>query len=550
MPLEPGATIGDYTIIALLGAGGMGQVYKVQNLLSNRIEAMKVLVPDLRSQSELAERFLREMQMHASLTHPNIAAMHTAMRLDNQLVMLMEFVEGTTLEDRLREGNLALDESMDYARQMLSALAYAHKQGVVHRDVKPANVMVTPDGIIKLMDFGLAAGVADKRLTRAGTIVGSLYYMSPEQVRGETCSPQTDIYSAGLTLYEMLTGVRGIRGETEFALMNAQLTELPETPTHLNPAIPASLSAIVLRSVAKNPADRFGSASAFRDALEVTGKPPGASADLDATRVVTPPAALVPVATPPPPSVAEPAPIPPPPAAPKSRTLIVALVIVVLLVAGVVAYRSLAVSPSTPPPATTVAVATPAAAIPATPEPTTSPAPEPEKAVEHPEKAAIAKETPPPSPAKATPAPAPATPAPATVAAPEPTPPAEEADQPEPAIAPARREAARREVAAVLSQLDAAYATKDFNKLAALWPGGTPDERGRWVVFYGQFRSVAFTMRLLGDPTTLGSEAVIRYHFERTRNKGPAERILIVHMSRTAGGWVITRINFTPIGAK
>jgi eukaryotic-like serine/threonine-protein kinase len=139
MPLEPGATVGDYKIIALLGAGGMGQVYKVQNLLSNRIEAMKVLVADLRSQSELAERFLREMQVHASLVHPNLASMHTAMRLDNQLVMLMEFVEGTTLEDRLREGNLAADESMDYARQMLSALAYAHKQGVIHRDIKPGH---------------------------------------------------------------------------------------------------------------------------------------------------------------------------------------------------------------------------------------------------------------------------------------------------------------------------------------------------------------------------------------------------------------------------
>jgi eukaryotic-like serine/threonine-protein kinase len=268
VPLEAGSTIGDYKILASLGAGGMGRVYKVQNLITNRTEAIKVLLPDLTEQPGLAERFVREIQVQARLVHPNITALHTALRLDNQLVMVMEMVEGETLERKLRAGRLPVDVCAGYARQILGALAYAHEREVIHRDIKPSNVMVAPDGTAKLMDFGLAAAVGtDKRLTKTGAVLGSLYYMPPEQVKGEPPTERSDIYSFGLTLYEMLTGVRAIQGDSEYAIMTAHLMSAPHPPSKLQPDIPANLSEVVMRSIAKDPGKRIHSAAAFLTAL-------------------------------------------------------------------------------------------------------------------------------------------------------------------------------------------------------------------------------------------------------------------------------------------
>src|SRR4051812_25436144 len=176
MNFEVGSTVGDYQIAAILGAGGMGKVYKVRNLISDRVEAMKVLLPDLVTEPELADRFLREIKVQASLEHPNIAALHTAVRVENQLLMLMEYVEGTTLEQKLKDGPLPVGAAVDYIRQVLSALEYAHQHGVIHHDLKPANMMLTPSGVVKLMDFGIAKASTDRRLTMTGTTVGSLYY--------------------------------------------------------------------------------------------------------------------------------------------------------------------------------------------------------------------------------------------------------------------------------------------------------------------------------------------------------------------------------------
>src|SRR5580692_5130580 len=136
MNLQIGSTIGDYQIVGILGAGGMGKVYKVRNVISDRLEAMKVLLPDLVAQPELADRFLREIKVQASLEHPNIASLHTAVRVENQLLMLMEFVDGVTLEQRLKDGPLSVSQAVDYISQALSALEFAHQHGVVHRDIK------------------------------------------------------------------------------------------------------------------------------------------------------------------------------------------------------------------------------------------------------------------------------------------------------------------------------------------------------------------------------------------------------------------------------
>jgi len=179
-----GQHIGDYEILSILGAGGMGKVYKVRNVISDRIEAMKILLPDLHSNQSLADRFLREIRLLATLNHPNIAALRTALTHENQLVMIMEFVEGETLSNRIARAPISTFEAVNYADQVLSALSYAHKQNIIHRDIKPANMMLTPQGIVKLMDFGIARSSTDGTLTSTGTTLGSLNYMPPEQVRG------------------------------------------------------------------------------------------------------------------------------------------------------------------------------------------------------------------------------------------------------------------------------------------------------------------------------------------------------------------------------
>ena len=165
--------IGDYEILNELGSGGMGRVFRVRNVLSDRIEAMKVLLPDLIGREDLAARFLREIKVLAALNHPNIAALRTALTIDNQLVMIMEYVEGHSLAARLQQGPIAVGDALTYLDQALDALAYAHGQGVVHRDIKPANIMLTPQGIVKLTDFGIARAANDQTLTVAGSTTGS-----------------------------------------------------------------------------------------------------------------------------------------------------------------------------------------------------------------------------------------------------------------------------------------------------------------------------------------------------------------------------------------
>jgi outer membrane biosynthesis protein TonB len=268
MSFEIGQTFGDYEVIDVLGAGGMGKVYKVRNIISHRVEAAKVLLPNLESDPDLADRFLREIRVHASLDHPNIAGLHTALRIGNQILMVMEYVEGKTLAAILHEGRVPLKDGIEYIRQVLSALAYAHSHGVIHRDIKPANMMLTPEGTVKLMDFGIAKAAADRRLTQTGRTVGSLYYMSPEQINGATeLDGRSDLYSVGVSLYEIVTGKRPFEGDSDYSVMAAHLQMTPVPPIELDPALPPALNEIVLMSIAKDPAQRFQSADAFRTAL-------------------------------------------------------------------------------------------------------------------------------------------------------------------------------------------------------------------------------------------------------------------------------------------
>ncbi|MGC8793875.1 MAG: protein kinase domain-containing protein [Bryobacteraceae bacterium] len=347
MSFQIGDRVGDYEIVGVLGTGGMGKVYKVRNVISERLEAMKVLLPNLEGDPALADRFLREIKVLATLDHPNIASLHTAFRSGNQLVMVMELVEGVSLDERLKQGPIPMGEAINYFCQALDALDYAHSKGIVHRDIKPANIMVTPQGVVKLMDFGIAKPAGDRQLTRTGTTLGSLYYMSPEQVTGGALDPRSDIYSMGVALYEVLTGTRPFKGDSEFSIMAAHLEGQVVPPVQVNPLLGPLINDIIMTAIAKDPAKRFQSAKAFRNALEQAGQSLGAAAaPLTATSTVegapqaaataapphSPPAfqtapppqpATSPVApsTPPPPVM----PTPPPSAAPSHRGLYMAL---------------------------------------------------------------------------------------------------------------------------------------------------------------------------------------------------------------------------------
>jgi serine/threonine-protein kinase len=312
-----GQHVGDYEILSILGMGGMGKVYKVRNIISDRVEAMKILLPDLTSNQSLADRFLREIRLLATLNHPNIAALRTALTYENQLAMIMEFVEGETLSNRAARAPLSTADAVNYADQVLSALSYAHKQNIIHRDIKPANMMLTPQGVVKLMDFGIARSATDGSLTSTGTTLGSLNYMPPEQVRGEAADARSDIYSFGVSLYEMLTGKLPFKSDSQYSLMTAHLNETPPEPITLRGDLPTGLNQIIMMAIAKDPANRFQSADAFRAALssvEVsqlpvsnttsvtpTPKPSGATTLVDTPhtpRVATTPAPRTPAPTP------------------------------------------------------------------------------------------------------------------------------------------------------------------------------------------------------------------------------------------------------------
>jgi len=355
---DPNRRIGDYEVLGVLGAGGMGKVFKVRNVISDRVEAMKVLLPDLAGRQELADRFLREIKLLASLDHPNIAQLRTALTLSNRLVMVMEYVEGTTLAARLEQGPIPAAEAVGYMKQVLGALAYAHGRNVIHRDIKPANMMLTPTGTVKLMDFGIARASGDASMTVTGTTLGSLYYMSPEQVKGSAVDARSDLYSLGVSLYEMVTGQTPFKASSDYSIMTAQLQERPKPPSELQPGLPPQLNGIILHAMAKEPADRFQNAEEFAQALDGLGLI--VSAPVPVAAAVAQPLTPVPM-TAPPTTATMPAPVsatmsmpaPPPPTqampapsvmdlSPKPHkgrglymTLGAAVVLIVLVLAGI-----------------------------------------------------------------------------------------------------------------------------------------------------------------------------------------------------------------------
>ena len=267
--IDIGSQVGDYEVLEKLGTGGAGRVYKVRHRITGRIEALKVLLPG-RSLDEVSrERFLREVRVQANLAHANIASVLTAFESEDGLVSVMEFVEGESLGEYLEHNRLDREEQLNYARQALSALAYAHSRGVIHRDIKPENLLIGPAKTLKITDFGLAKTVTDITLTSTGTPMGSVFYISPEQITAAVpVDHRADIYSLGAVLYQLTTGRRPFRGSQAYELMRAHLEQQPVPPSEVDPSIPAGLSQAILKALAKDPKDRFASAEEFSLALQ------------------------------------------------------------------------------------------------------------------------------------------------------------------------------------------------------------------------------------------------------------------------------------------
>jgi serine/threonine-protein kinase len=278
MRFQPGDTVGPYRVTGYIGEGAMGVVYQVVNSVTGRLEAMKILGDSFANDLEQAQRFLREIQLQAKLDHPNIAQVRTAFCEGSTIVLVMELVDGESLSAIIRRGPLSVAGAIRIAEQVLNALIMAHHHGVVHRDVKPANILVDRNGVAKLTDFGLAKQCGEPGQTAQGLAVGTVYYMAPEQVRGLAVTDwRADLYAAGIVLYEMFTGRRPFEGADQYSIMRAHVELAPPPVSHWAPHLPKEFDALLDRALQKDPANRFQSASGFLAALQelpLTSAPP------------------------------------------------------------------------------------------------------------------------------------------------------------------------------------------------------------------------------------------------------------------------------------
>src|SRR5271169_2191698 len=274
MALTSGTKLGPYEILSPLGAGGMGEVYRARDPRLDREVAIKVLPASLSSDASLKQRLEREAKAISKLSHPHICTLHDIGHQNGVDFLVMEYLEGETLEQRLIKGPLPPEQTLRYAAQIADALAKAHKLGITHRDLKPANVMLTKSGA-KLMDFGLAkqSGPAplaaaltemtleQAKLTSVGTIVGTFQYMAPEQLEGKEADARTDIFGLGEVIYEMATGKPAFSGKSRASLIAAILTAEPQPMTQVQPMTPVALERVVKKCLAKDPDERWQSAS-------------------------------------------------------------------------------------------------------------------------------------------------------------------------------------------------------------------------------------------------------------------------------------------------
>ncbi|HSE00226.1 MAG TPA: serine/threonine-protein kinase [Burkholderiales bacterium] len=278
MSKAPLKRLGRYRLLAELGRGAMGIVYRAQDPSLNRTVAVKsiILMDDPTTRSDYEARFLQEAKAAGGLNHPNLVTIHDVGREGDVAYMAMELLEGTELRALMARGRVPLPFALDVLAQAADGLAHAHEHGVVHRDIKPGNIMVVHDRIAKIMDFGIARVRASDVKTQTGAILGSPRYMSPEQVTGQPADLRSDIFSLGVVLYELVTGEPPFTAPTVTQLMHQVATATPRPPSATNPAVPAMLDLIVARALQKLPAERYQSAAEFASDLrsclaELTG---------------------------------------------------------------------------------------------------------------------------------------------------------------------------------------------------------------------------------------------------------------------------------------
>ncbi|HEX6208512.1 MAG TPA: Stk1 family PASTA domain-containing Ser/Thr kinase, partial [Actinomycetota bacterium] len=260
---------GRYQILARVAAGGMGEVFRAHDPVLNREVALKMLHPTLAGDTDFIDRFRREARSAAKLSHPNIVAVHDWGQAGETYFMVMEYIRGPNLRTVLADGvPLQPAQAAEVLSQVLAALGHAHEHGIVHRDVKPENILITKQGVVKVADFGLARALAESRVTHApGTVTGTVQYLAPEQIQGEPADPRTDLYAAGVVLYELLVGRVPFTGETSVAIAYRHLQDPMPVPSSANPMVPTSLDEVVAHATEKDRERRVESAERMRKEL-------------------------------------------------------------------------------------------------------------------------------------------------------------------------------------------------------------------------------------------------------------------------------------------
>jgi len=251
---------GRYKVVRKLGAGGMANVYLAEDQELGRRVAIKILNERHANDDQFVERFRREAKNAAALSHPNIVSIYDRGEAEGTYYIAMEYLDGRSLKELiLSRGPAPLNVTIEYVRQILSALRFAHRHGIVHRDIKPHNVLVDAEGRVKVTDFGIARAGASE-MTEAGSIVGTAQYLSPEQARGTAVDQRSDLYSLGIVFYELLTGTLPFNGDTPVEIAMKHLSQTPQPPSQLRPELPHDLDLVVTRALAKDPDDRYQTA--------------------------------------------------------------------------------------------------------------------------------------------------------------------------------------------------------------------------------------------------------------------------------------------------
>lgn len=264
-----GNLIAEYEIIEKIGQGGMGEVYKAVHTRLDQTVAVKVLSSEYSPDPSMRKRFVNEAKIQAKFSHPNMVNIFNLIEQDNNIFIVMEYVNGQTLEKYIEaKGTLSQKESVEISHQVLNALQFMHSKGVVHRDIKPSNIMFTDTGVVKVTDFGIAKVMNENTKHTSTGMMGSVVYISPEQILGEKTSDSTDIYSFGITLYKMVTGMTPFRGNSEYIVMQGHLKDKPIAPIKYNENITKSLNNLILKSISKEPEKRYASVQEMIETLK------------------------------------------------------------------------------------------------------------------------------------------------------------------------------------------------------------------------------------------------------------------------------------------